>query len=70
MRDGNNDEAPRDVSDADVDALVAAFDEAVDQGRVRPVDGAVFRELRAAAAGRRTQPPPSTTDRQRITHPG
>lgn len=44
---------PRDLSDAEVDALVAAFDDAVDQGRVRPVDGAVFRELRAAAAGRR-----------------
>jgi len=44
---------PRDLSDADVDAIVAAFDDAVEQGRVRPVDGAVFRELRAAAAGRR-----------------
>ena len=44
---------PRDLTDADVDAVVAAFDETVDQGRVRPVDGVVFRELRAAAAGRR-----------------
>lgn len=44
---------PRDLTDADVDAIVAAFDEAVDQGRLRPVDGVVFRELRVAAAGRR-----------------
>ena len=44
---------PRDLTDADVDAIVAAFDEAVDQGRLRPVDGVMFRELRAAAAGRR-----------------
>lgn len=45
---------PRDLTDADVDALLAAFDEAVDKGRVRRVDGVVFRELRAAAAGRRS----------------
>jgi len=44
---------PRDSTDVDVDAIVASFDSAVDQGRVRPVDGVVFRELRAAAAGRR-----------------
>ena len=44
---------PRDSTDADVDAIVASFDSAVDQGRVRPVDGVVFHELRAAAAGRR-----------------
>jgi len=44
---------PRDLTDTDVDAIVAAFDEAVDQGRVSQVDGVVFRELRAAAAGRR-----------------
>lgn len=44
---------PRDMGDADVDAIVTAFDEAVDQGRVRPADAVVFREMRAAAAGRR-----------------
>lgn len=44
---------PRDLSDADVEALVAGFDEAVEDGRVQPVDGAVLRELRAAAAARR-----------------
>jgi len=44
---------PRDLSDADVDAIVTAFDEAVEQGHVNRVDGVVFRELRAAAAGRR-----------------
>jgi len=44
---------PRDLSDADVEALVADFDEAVEDGRVQPVDGAVLRELRAAAAARR-----------------
>lgn len=54
MATTKNQKHPRDLSDSDVDALVAAFDEAVEQGRVRPVDGAVFRELRAAAAGRRS----------------
>ena len=44
---------PRDLSDADVDAIVASVDEAVAQGRYTRVDGAVFREVRAAAAGRR-----------------
>lgn len=44
---------PRDLSDADVEALVADFDEAVERGRVQPVDGAVLRELRAASAARR-----------------
>ncbi|MFK7917732.1 MAG: hypothetical protein AB8G14_06615 [Ilumatobacter sp.] len=44
---------PRELTDTDVDGIVAAFDEAVDQGRVRQVDGVVFRELRAAASGRR-----------------
>lgn len=44
---------PRDLSDADVEALVAGFDEAVEDGRVQPVDGALLRELRAAAAARR-----------------
>lgn len=44
---------PRDLADAGVDAIVSAFDEAVEQGRVSPVDGGVLRELRAAAAGRR-----------------
>lgn len=44
---------PRDLSDADVEALVADFDEAVEDGRVQPVDRAVLRELRAAAAARR-----------------
>ncbi|MEZ5295610.1 MAG: hypothetical protein R2697_04855 [Ilumatobacteraceae bacterium] len=41
------------MSDADVEALVAGFDEAVEDGRVQPVDGALLRELRAAAAARR-----------------
>ena len=44
---------PRDLTDADVDAIVSEFDRAVEQGRVRSVDGVVFRELRAAAAGSR-----------------
>lgn len=44
---------PRDLTDADVEAIVAEFDQAVVDGRVRAVDGVVFRELRAAAAGRR-----------------
>ena len=44
---------PRDLTEADVDAIVAGFDRAVEQGRVRPVSGAVLRELRAAAAERR-----------------
>ena len=44
---------PRDLTAADVEAIVADFDRAVEQGRVRPVDGAVFQELRAAAAARR-----------------
>ena len=44
---------PRDLTDADVAGLVADFDEAVEAGRVKPVDGAVLRELRAAAAARR-----------------
>jgi len=41
------------VGIAVTDDIVAPFDDAVDQRRVRPVDGVVFRELRAAAAGRR-----------------
>lgn len=44
---------PRDLTDGDVEAMVDSFDRAVDEGRVRPVDGAVFRELRAAASARR-----------------
>ena len=44
---------PRDLTDADIDAIVSEFDRAVEQGRVRPVDGVVFRELRAAAAASR-----------------
>lgn len=44
---------PRDLTDTDVDAIVADFDRAVTQGRVRAVDGVVFRELCAAAAGSR-----------------
>lgn len=44
---------PRDLTDADVDAIVADFDGLVAKGRVRPVDRAVFQELRGAAAARR-----------------
>ena len=44
---------PRDLTDADVDAIVADFDQAVERGRVRPVNATVLRELRAAAVERR-----------------
>ena len=34
----------RDLPDAYVGAIIEAFDEAVEQGRVSPVDGVVFRK--------------------------
>ena len=36
---------PRDLTDADIDAIVADFDQAVQQGRVRPVSAEVLRVL-------------------------
>ena len=45
---------PRDLTDDEVDALVGRVDGAVDRGEVKVVTGVVLRELRAAAAARRT----------------
>ena len=44
---------PKDMTEADVDALVERLDAAVDRGGARVVGGDVLVELRAAAAGRR-----------------
>ncbi len=44
---------PRDLSDAEVEGIVAEVDAAVERGDVQVVDAAVLRELRAAAALRR-----------------
>lgn len=44
---------PKDMTEADVELLVARLDEAVERGDARVVPGAVLQELRAAAASRR-----------------
>ncbi len=44
---------PKSMSEADVSAMVAQLDEAVERGEVLVVPSAVLRELRAAAAARR-----------------
>jgi hypothetical protein len=43
---------PRDLSEFEVDPMVESFDRAVDDGRVRPVDGEVSSKLKAAAVAR------------------
>jgi len=44
---------PRDLSEAEIEQIVADADAALERGDVRIVDGAVLHELRAAAALRR-----------------
>jgi hypothetical protein len=44
---------PKEMTEADVVALVEQLDAAVDRGEARVVSGDVLVELRAAAAGRR-----------------
>jgi hypothetical protein len=44
---------PKDMTDADVTALVERLDDAVDRGEARVIAGDVLVELRAAAAARR-----------------
>ncbi len=44
---------PRDLSDAEVERIIADADAALERGDVQVVDAVVLRELRAAAALRR-----------------